>query len=150
MRLYVSKLQLTYSAMPISVVAKYLNSSPEDTETYLKNLIDGGYVNARLDRISSPKETLVLRFFSDLTEGPLAKSEKQQHAELLEQTQRTNKLADQVKAADYRLSLNKDYLEHVKRQTKKAAANAAAGEAMDVSWDDSGEPEEDIMGDLVM
>jgi len=148
MRLYVSKLQRTYSAMPITLVAKYLGMDEQHTETYLKDLIAGGYVNARLEQ--TPDKTLVLRFFADITEGPLAKTEKQQHAALLEQTMRTNKLAEQVKAADYQLSLNKDYLEHVRRLNRKAAADAAAGEAMDVSWDDSGEPEEDIMGDLQM
>ncbi|KAF2495050.1 hypothetical protein BU16DRAFT_378766 [Lophium mytilinum] len=149
MRLAVSKLKDTYSAIPLTHVAKFLGFSMQEAEAYVRTLVARGYLNASLDHTPGPNGTLVLRFYTDLTEGPLAKSEKEQHLELLQQTARTNKLAEQVKAADYRLTLNKDYLEHVRRLNKKAAANAASGDAMDVTWDEQ-EPEEDIMGDLIM
>lgn len=125
-----------------------LNQTPDQAEAYLQSLIDGRYLNARIDRVTNPKELVVLRFFPDLTQGPLAKTEKQQYIELMEQTERTNLLAEQVKAADYRLSLTKEYLEHLRRQNRKSTPNNAGGEAMDVTWDDGAEPEEDMMADL--
>lgn len=147
-RVYVSNLQRTYSAIPVSDVANMLNQTPDQAEAYLQSLIDGRYLNARIDRVTNPKELVVLRFFPDLTQGPLAKTEKQQYIELMEQTERTNLLAEQVKAADYRLSLTKEYLEHLRRQNRKSTPNNAGGEAMDVTWDDNTEPEEDMMADL--
>jgi len=86
----------------------------------------------------------VLRFYLDPTQGPLAKSEKQQQQALFEQTLRTNALADQVKDADYRLTLTKEFIENVKRQQKRPGAH---GDAMDTAWDD-GVEEEDIMVDM--
>jgi COP9 signalosome complex subunit 3 len=90
----------------------------------------------------------VLRFYLDPTLGPLAKTEKQQQHALLEQTRRTNRLAEQVKDADYRLSITKEYVEFVKRQKKKNGAGATgSSDPMDVTFDD-GDMEEDIMGDM--
>lgn len=146
-RVYVSNLQRTYSAIPVLDVANMLNQTPDQAEAYLQSLIDGRYLNARIGRIASPTEVAVLRFFPDLTQGPLAKTEKQQYIELMEQTERTNLLAEQVKAADYRLSLTKEYLEHLRRQNRKSTPNNAGGEAMDMTWDDGVDQEEDIMAD---
>lgn len=57
-------------------------------------------------------------------------------------------LAEQVKNADYRLSITKEYVEFIKRQKKKSGAGATGGsDAMDVTFDD-GDMEEDIMGDM--
>ncbi|OCK79465.1 hypothetical protein K432DRAFT_330100 [Lepidopterella palustris CBS 459.81] len=148
MRLFVSKLQRTFSAIPITTVAQMLVQPPEVTEKYLNSLISGGYLNASIEHVTSPNELVVLRFYQSISEGPLGKSEKQQHQELVEQTRQTIILADQAKAADYRLSLTKEYLEHLRRQSKKAATNLASGEAMDVSWDENVETEEDMMADL--
>lgn len=91
----------------------------------------------------------VLRFYLDPTQGPLAKTEKQQQQALFEQTQRTNALAEQVKDADYRLSITKEYVEFVKRQKKKNGAGGGGGgsDAMDVTFDD-GDVDEDIMSDM--
>lgn len=90
----------------------------------------------------------VLRFYLDPTQGPLAKTEKQQQQALFEQTQRTNALAEQVKDADYRLSITKEYVEFVKRQKKKSGAGGSGGsDAMDVTFDD-GDVDEDIMSDM--
>lgn len=109
-------------------------------------LIKEGHLNAQLERTDKPGIGVVLRFFLDPTQGPRAKTEKEQQQALFRQTERTNLLAEQVKSADYRLGLTKEYVEHLKRQNKKAAANA--GEAMDTSWDDGGMEEEDLMGDM--
>jgi COP9 signalosome complex subunit 3 len=121
-----------------------LGGSAEELTGYLSNLIKEGRLNAQLEDTGKPELGVVLRFFLDPTQGPLAKTEKQQQQALFEQTQRTNILAEQVKSADYRISVTKDHVEYVKRMNKKAAAQA--GEAMDTSWDD-GIVEEDLMGD---
>lgn len=88
---------------------------------------------------------VVLRFYLDPRQGPLGKSEKEQQEALLVQTQRTNMLAEQVKDADYRMTLTKEYIDNQKRVNKRQGSN---GDAMDTAWDDGLDAEEDIMGDL--
>mgnify|MGYP004512985125 CR=1 FL=1 len=144
MRAYVSRLSRTFSAIPVSNIARNVDGSADETAQYLDTLIKEGYLNARLEQTDKAEAGVVLRFYLDPTEGPLAKSEKQQQQALFEQTLRTNALADQVKDADYRLTLTKEFIENLKRQQKR---QSAAGDAMDTAWDD-GIEEEDIMVDL--
>lgn len=144
-RFYVSRLSGTYSAIPVSKVAGDLGGSAEQVTAYIETLIAGGLLNARIERPSQSELGVILRFFLDPTQGPLAKTEKQQQQALLEQTERTNTLAAQVKSADYRLGLSREYMEHLKRQQKKAAGSGS-GDAMDMQFDDH--IDEDIMGDL--
>lgn len=54
-------------------------------------------------------------------------------------------LAEQVKDADYRMTLTKEYVENQKRLNKRQTNN---GDAMDTAWDDGLEAEEDMMTDL--
>ncbi|KAF2000546.1 hypothetical protein P154DRAFT_522452 [Amniculicola lignicola CBS 123094] len=143
-RFYVSRLSRTFSAIPVSNIASNLGGSAEELTAYLEKEIKDGHQNAVLEQTD---QGVVLRFFLNPTEGPLAKSEKQQQQALFEQTQRTNTLADEVKSADYRLSLTREYMEHLRRASKKMSA-AGVTEAMDTTWDDGGEAEEDIMGDM--
>jgi COP9 signalosome complex subunit 3 len=118
-----------------------IGGSVEEVTLYLSKLIQDGSLNACIEQ--SAKVGVVLRFFLDPTQGPLAKTEKQQQQALLEQTQRTNILAEQVKGADYRLGLTKEHIDHLKRQSKKSGTGA--GDAMDTTWDDGMDGEEDIM-----
>jgi COP9 signalosome complex subunit 3 len=138
-------LSRTYSAIPVSNISGQLGGSVEELIDYLETLIQNGHLNAQLERTKNANLGVVLRFFLDPTQGPLAKTEKQQQQALLEQTNRTNVLAEQVKSADYRLGLTKEYVEHVKRQSKKAAASAGT-DAMDL--DDGVMEEEDLMGEV--
>ena len=144
MRAYVTRLSRTFSAIPVSNIARNVGGSADETAQYLETLIVDGHLNARLEQTDKPETGIVLRFFLDPTQGPLAKSEKQQQQALFEQTLRTNALADQVKDADYRLTLTKEFIENVKRQQKRPGAH---GDAMDTAWDD-GVEEEDIMVDM--
>lgn len=144
MRAYVSRLSRTFSAIPVSNIGRNVGGSADETAQYLETLIADGHLNARLEQTDKPETGIVLRFFLDPTQGPLAKSEKQQQQALFEQTLRTNALADQVKDADYRLTLTKEFIENVKRQQKRPGAH---GDAMDTAWDD-GVEEEDIMVDM--
>ncbi|KAF9694984.1 hypothetical protein EKO04_006739 [Ascochyta lentis] len=144
MRAYVLRLSRTFSAMPVSHLARNVGGSADETAQYLEGLIKEGYLNARLEQTDKAEAGIVLRFYLDPTQGPLAKSEKQQQQALFAQTQRTKALAEQVKDADYRLTLSKEFIENVKRQQKR---QGAPGDAMDTAWDD-GVDEEDIMVDM--
>lgn len=144
MRAYVSRLSRTFSAIPVSNIARNVGGSADETAGYLETLIKEGHLNARLEQSERAEAGMVLRFYLDPTQGPLAKSEKQQQQALLEQTVRTKALAEQVKDADYRLTLTKEFMENVKRQQKR---QGAPGDAMDTAWDD-GVEEEDIMVDM--
>ena len=145
MRSYVSRLSRTFSAIPVSNIANNLGGSPDEVAQYLGTLIKDGHLNARLEQSDKSNAGAVLRFFLDPSQGPLAKTEKQQQQALFEQTLRTNILADQVKDADYRLTLTKEFIENLKRQNKK---QGAGGDAMDTAWDDGLDAEEDIMVDM--
>lgn len=145
MRTYISRLSRTYSAIPVSNIANGLGASTEEISKYLNTLINDGYLNARLEENVRSSAGLVLRFYLDPAQGPLAKTEKQQQQALFEQTLRTNTLADQVKDADYRLTLTKEYVENTKRLNKR---QGQGGDAMDTAWDDGVDAEEDIMTDM--
>lgn len=112
---------------------------------YIEGLIRDGHLNGRLEESDKSEAGVVLRFYLDAKQGPLAKSEKEQQQALFAQTVRTNKLAEQVKDADYRMTLSKEYIENQKRVNKRQGNN---GDAMDTAWDDGLEAEEDMMGDL--
>jgi COP9 signalosome complex subunit 3 len=128
-----------YSAIPVSNIAKQLGATPDEIAQYIDTLIKDGHLNARLENSDKPNAGIVLRFYLDPTQGPLAKSEKQQQQALFEQTLRTNMLAEQVKDADYRLTLTKEYIDNHKRLNKK---QGGYGDAMDTAWDDSIDAEE--------
>jgi COP9 signalosome complex subunit 3 len=145
LRSSISRLSRTFSAIPVSNIATNMGGSPEEVMQYLETLIKDGHLNAHLEQSDKPNVGSVLRFFLNPSEGPLAKSEKQQQQVLVDQTSRTNALAQQVKDADYRLTLTKEYLENLKRVNKK---QSAGGEAMDTAWDDGMDAEEDIMDDM--
>lgn len=145
MRTYISRLSQTFSAIPVPNIASSVSTSAEEIAQYLETLIKDGYLNARLEQSDKSNTGQVLRFYLDPTQGPLAKTERQQQQALFEQTLRTNLLADQVKDADYRLTLTKEYLENMKRINKR---QGQGGDAMDTAWDDSVDAEEDIMIDM--
>jgi COP9 signalosome complex subunit 3 len=144
----IRRLSGTYSAIPVSNVASNLGADVNELTAYLARLIEERRLNAALSNTGKAGVGIVLRFFLDPTQGPLAQSEKQQQKALLQQTQRTRQLMEQVKSANSRLRLTKEHVDHVKRTTKKTASS---GEAMDTSWDvDDGlldDFDEDVMGD---
>jgi COP9 signalosome complex subunit 3 len=147
----IRRLSRTYSAIPVTKMASNLRVDAGELTPYLARLIQERRLNAELVDTGKADVGMVLRFFLDPTQGPLANSEKQQQMALLEQTQRTTRLMEQVKSADARLKLTKEHVEHVKR----ALANkkpGGPGEAMDTSsWErDAGlldDLDEDVMGD---
>lgn len=141
-RFYITSLSETYSALPVSNISAILGSSEDELLRYLEAMIQDGTLNAQIDRTSKPELGVVLRFFLDTTQGPLAKSEKQQRQALYDQTFRTKTLADQVKNADYLLSVSKEHVDHVRRQSKKAGAGML-GSKEDIEMEEG--LDEDIM-----
>jgi len=144
----IRRLSQTYSAIPVSHVAANLGADVSELTPYLAGLIEERRLNAELTNTGKGDVGIVLRFFLDPTQGPLAKTEKQQQRALLEQTVRTSRLMEHVKRANNRLKMTKEHVDHLKRNTKKSANT---GEAMDTSWDvDTGlleDFDEDVMGD---
>jgi COP9 signalosome complex subunit 3 len=143
MRTYVTRLSKTFSAIPVLNIANHMGLDVGEIGQYLIKMIQNGHLNAQLEQ--NDKVGAVLRFYLDPTKGPLAKSEKEQQQALFVQTERTNALAKQVKDADYRLTLTKEYIDNLKRHNKR---QAQGGDAMDTAWDDGVDAEEDIMVDL--
>lgn len=144
----IKRLSRTYSAIPVSNVATNLGADVNELTPYLARLIEERRLNAELSDTGKADVGIVLRFFLVPTQGPLAKSEKQQQRALLEQTQRTSRLMEQVKSANSRLRLTKEHVDHIKHRNKKTVSS---NESMDTSWDvDSGlleDFDEDVMGD---
>ncbi|KAF2853966.1 hypothetical protein T440DRAFT_295268 [Plenodomus tracheiphilus IPT5] len=145
MKTYVSRLSRTFSAIPVLNIANNVGASADEIAQYLDKLIKDGHLNARLEETDKSNAGIVLRFFLDPAQGPLAKTETQQQQALFEQTLRTNLLAEQVKDADYRLNLTKEFLDNLRRTNKR---QGQGGDTMDTTWDDSVDAEEDIMTDL--
>ena len=86
----------------------------------------------------------MLRFYSNQSKGPLAKTEKQYHAELVAQTERTNKMAEYVKVADRRISTTKEYIDSLRRRMRNKEENGHAGGA---ALDAPSFQEEDVLMD---
>jgi COP9 signalosome complex subunit 3 len=123
MRSYVSRLSRTFSAIPVSNIASSAGAEANEIAQYIDSLIKDGHLNARLEETDKSNAGVVLRFYLDPAQGPLAKSEKQQQQALFEQT--------------------KEYVENQKRLNKRQGS-----EAMDTAWDDSIDVDEDIMVDM--
>jgi COP9 signalosome complex subunit 3 len=148
-RFHLLRLQKTYSAIPLSLVAKWLSQTPESAHTFIEELIATGGLNASIEFRDGANQEPVLRFFSDQARGPLAKSEKEYNAELINQAARTNAIVDFVKMADRRLVLTKDYVDGLRKRMRNKDEDGSLGalDGVDPSWDASGYQDEDIMLD---
>lgn len=140
----VARLGQIYAAVPLTKVAEQRQQPLQETQAYLASLIADGHLNAIIETPSDASSPAILRFFSELESGPLAKSEEQQFAALMAQTSRTNDLAEKVKAADTKLRLTKEYIDFLRRKKAKEAATGHGEEQMDVTWNGM-DGDEDIM-----
>ncbi|KAF2753672.1 hypothetical protein EJ05DRAFT_514629 [Pseudovirgaria hyperparasitica] len=146
-RFLLYKLQRTYASIPLDELSGLLNKGDEELEMYLSTLIKEGQVNASIER-SIKTQQRVLKFYSDESMGPKAKSEQQQYKELVACATRTESLTEQTRAADHRINLTKEFIEVEKKNRMKAAQAASGEEAMDTSWDVHKDGmDEDVMGD---
>ncbi|RDI81442.1 hypothetical protein Vi05172_g8644 [Venturia inaequalis] len=142
--------QKTYSALPLSMVANWLGQTPDNAHAFIEAVIAEGGLNAIIELRDGPNQEPVLRFFPDRASGPLAKSEKEYNAELINQASRTNAMVDFVKIADRRLVLTKDYVEGLRKRLRNKDEDVGSMSMMDggePSWDTSGyQDDEDLMG----
>lgn len=140
----VISLSKTYVSLPLEDIAHHLGEDPEVAEHYLGSLVASGQLNATLERPDTASP--ILRFHSNRSSGPLARSEKQLHADLVGQKQRILELADHLKDADRRLRLSKEYVDYAKTRRDRKEQTGDNG-AMDLDWGGPGD-DEDMMGDL--
>jgi COP9 signalosome complex subunit 3 len=146
---FVRSLANVYSAISLSEMAPWLNMNPAQAEDYLRNLLADELLNASIEGGDVPSENKVLRFYYDPTTGPLAKSEKQRYAELVSQANRITMLTEQVRAADHRLNLTKEYLDHIRKKSgRDKGLGGAPEEHADSSWENMNDGDEDMMADL--
>ncbi|KAK7512803.1 hypothetical protein IWZ03DRAFT_384092 [Phyllosticta citriasiana] len=149
-KVFVKNLQKTYAAAPLANVATWINKSPQAVEQYLQALIDEGFLNAAIEQPSADATTKILRFHdANHCNMPATQAEEQQLAELMAQAKKTQELADHIKAATHRLTVMRDYVDHVKKRAKnkEGADPGLGGDTMDVSWEAHDE-DEDMMADL--
>ena len=141
-RFLILGMQDTYSAVPLNQVANWLDFKVDELHAFIEAMVAEGALNADIDLSGAEP---VLRFYSNQSKGPLAKMEKEYHAELIAQTKRTNAMAEYVKMSDRRLTLTKEYVEALRKRArhKDDAGMAVTGEPMD----DPSQLDEDIMMD---
>jgi COP9 signalosome complex subunit 3 len=141
-RFQILGIQETYSAVPLSTVSNWLGIKVDALHAFIEEMVAEGALNADIDLDGSEA---VLRFYSNQSKGPLAKTEKQYHTELLTQTKKTNAMTDYVKMSDRRLTLTKEYIDALRRRMRNKDDNG-----MHVSGDSIDDPsalDEDIMMD---
>lgn len=114
-RFQILRMQDTYSAVPLSTVSQWLDIKVDFLHEFISEMVAEGALNADLDLDGSEP---VLRFYSDQSKGPLAKTEKEYHVELTKQAKRTNAIAEHVRMCDQRLSLTKEYVDAMSRRRK--------------------------------
>jgi COP9 signalosome complex subunit 3 len=139
-------LQKMYVAVPVKSVARCLHLGADQTFSYLEELISSGQLNATISLPDDRNSEIVLRFYTGLSSGPLAKTEEQHYANLVRQTDRTNILAEYVKLADRRLSLNRFYIEALRKKLRNKGDDVEGIlEQQEQSWQAEGFQDEDLM-----
>ena len=141
-RFLILSMQETYSAVPLSTVSTWLGIKPDELHAFIEEMVAEGALNADIDLGGSEP---VLRFYSSQSKGPLARTEKEHHGELIAQTKRTNLMAEYVKMSDRRLTLTKEYVDALRKRARNKDENGMAptGEPLD----DASALDEDIMMD---
>jgi COP9 signalosome complex subunit 3 len=113
----VQELQKMYSAIPITMVASELQRPTEQTHAYLEDLIAKGRINAVIEYPQNGE--IILRFYPNFSSGPLAKTEQQHHQAIVRQKKRIDKLSDEVKFADARMSVTRYWVDHLRKKNQK-------------------------------
>lgn len=149
----VLQLAKTYAALTIAEVTRRTSRDPKDfgeTGDYVRSLISSGQINATITEASSDPARWVLRFVDSPSEGPQSRSEEQQYADLVRQTQKVECLWAHVREADRKLSLSKEYIQEAKKAKKsKGGENGGNGSHWDIGMNvNDFDNDEDMMGDL--
>jgi hypothetical protein len=146
-RFFVLSLQKTYSAIPLSLVAKWLNQSADGAHGLIQQLIEEDAIAAKIVLRTGPGEDAIVQFSTEQSKGPSAKSEEELHAKLVTQTTRTNEVVEYVKMADRRLMLTKEYIDNLRKRMRSKDDDGPGSAEMDVSWDRAEFQDEDLMLD---
>ncbi|KAI5363593.1 putative COP9 signalosome complex subunit 3 protein [Septoria linicola] len=125
-RYRVIDLQRTYAALPVVRIANLLEIDAGEALQTLQSMIQGGYLAASL---SGAGADTVLRFHDTAT--------SQTQDDLEAQTTRIQALVTQVREADRRLQLTKEFVEHQKRNHRSELSIDPA-DAMDLTWEAPG------------
>ena len=148
-RFSILKLENTYVALRIAEVAERTSPDPKnyvETANYIMSLIKSNQLNAQLHETSEDPQDWILRFAQTPMSGPQARTEQQQHADLVNQTRRMTELTAHVKDVDRRLGLSKEYIDWAKKAQKTKDVSNDLNLTMFSSDDYIGD--EDMMADL--
>ena len=135
-----------YAALTIADIARRTSPDPNDyseTATYIAYHISTGKLNATISEQSGEPKTWIVRF-SGPSSGPLARSEEQQHQDLIKQTGKVKVLINHIRETDRKLHLNKEFISDAKKRRKAEGADEGT------SWmahDSPFDHDEDMMGD---
>ncbi|KAF2213539.1 hypothetical protein CERZMDRAFT_38800 [Cercospora zeae-maydis SCOH1-5] len=122
-RFKIIDLQQTYAAISVTRLASLLEVAPGEALQLLQTMIQDGHLNASL---SGAGADTVLRFHDAVPSNS--------QSDLEAQTFRIQSLVAQIRDADRRLQLTKEYVEHQKRNTR-AGLDGDPADAMDLTWD---------------
>ncbi|KAK4959657.1 hypothetical protein LTR66_012997 [Elasticomyces elasticus] len=150
----VKDLEDTYSALPVSRVAKHIGLPQDATISFLTQTIKKGQLSASISELAeatangTTTPTPVLRFHTSAS----AIRPIDEDAEMAAQQARIEELAAHVREASRRIALSKEYMDH-QRRNKKADGGGSLAE--DMEWDAPAQPsirndteDEDMMADL--
>ena len=122
-RYRVIDLQKVYVELPVTRVADIIDMTPGEALQTLQIMIQEGHLSASL---SGAGVDTVLRFHNT--------TPSESHNDLEAQTLRIQALVTQIRDADRRMQLTKEYADHAKRNWKSGGAEDPA-DAMDLTWD---------------
>lgn len=135
------RLGTTYAALPLPEVASKIKMSEDAAGRYLNALIQQRTLHAALEQRANGQH--VLRFFEGASRDSLSKPELQLRDDLIQQTRRIQRLAEDIKEADHSLSMHKAYIESARRARKKGDQATGEDDPMDTSYGPTGEVSED-------
>ncbi|KAK2738735.1 hypothetical protein FQN55_000452 [Onygenales sp. PD_40] len=138
------KLEKTFAALSIPDLASYLAPGDETTDIFVAGLITEGRLRGCLMQPSNLSEPTILRFTPSASNlGHSAEIQFQTY--LTSQRNRLETLVRNVNGTDLKLELGREYVENLRKASRRAEADGrdggpAAGGGFDM--------DEDMMGDL--
>lgn len=144
-------LQKTYAALNVDRVAIHLSLQTQSALTLLTDMIQDGHLNATLSQPSTSTtngtSSPILRFHSQSSTTP-SQTTTDIDSQIRAQIQQVEMLSAQVKEADRKLAVTREYTDWTRRNKKTDAGANSFEDSMDISWEpgNGGGDDEDIMG----
>lgn len=149
----VTRLNKTFTAVPMSLVAAKLSIAPAAAASYVQQLVREGHLPGRLEQSDAGP---LIRFDVEGIKTATEADERRLQQALTGQAERIRLLASHIEEADRKLSLTQEFTESTKkkRQNKAAKPEGAASKAgpptaldddepMDVSFQETRSDEDD-------